>query len=276
MSAQPETISDIVGLWLGYCVSPVLAAGTLIRRARVFHPGGTVYHGVVKPHPNVKSPYFELAKNLSGGAIVRFSSSAWKNESILPDALGFSIRFRVGKPPHINIEEGAQDLILVTSPGLELLPVYLFTTNQHDFLANTFYGAAPYKVADQSRSLIRVVPSAVNTTGKTREEKLANAVAQGIAVLQLEVATKDVPDRWHPVVEVRLDHAYEPKRPITFSPFHAGLGIQPQGFINYLREGPYVFSQFIRNRAASAVDAENEVAVEESPKTAKTKPTKKT
>lgn len=252
MNAIPQTTGDALGLWLGYFLGPVFGVATLLRGARAFHPGGVVYLGTSKPSLDVKPDYFDLAKNLSGGVVVRFSSSTWKKETILPDALGCSIRFRVGKAPHVNLEEGAQDLILVSSPKLEQLPLYMIKTNQHDFLANIYYSAAPYQVAGHSHCKLRVIPTPTPSKGRTRNEKLADAVANGEVRLQLEVAEEDFPHIWLPIAEIKLERAHQCTKPLTFSPFRAQLGIQPQGFINYLREGPYMFSEFVRIKRAQS------------------------
>lgn len=256
MDTVPETFAESLGLWLGYLVGPVFGAGSLLRRSRVFHPDGLLFHATVKPTANVKSHFYDLAKNLSGSAILRFSSSIWKRESRLPDALGCAVRFRVGMPPDIHPEEGAQDLILVTSPTLLTLPIHILKTRQHDFLANPFYGAVPYRVAGQSDCRLRLMPRFVNSSGTNRNEKLLEAVIQGNALLQLEVMEKNNMELWQPVVEFRLSMPLLfDQNLLRFSPFRADLGLQPQGMINYARVGPYVFSQFIRKKMTEAPQA---------------------
>lgn len=257
MIAQPETFSETLGLWLGYTFGPVFGGSSLLRRARIFHPEGMVFHATVKPNANVNSAFYDLAKNLSGSAVVRLSSSLWKQESLLPDALGCSIRFRVGKPPNIHVEDGAQDLILITSPTLVTLPLNVLTTHQHDFLDNVYYGAAPYKIAGHSNCRIRLVPPSVNMDGNNRKEKLLNAIINDVAVFQLEVADSTGTPLWQPLAEVRLNAPLEiSQEALTFSPFRAALGIYPQGIINYMRVGPYVYSQFIRSRFSGMMQSE--------------------
>lgn len=240
MNAQPETLGEAVGLWLGYCVAPALAAGTWLRRARVFHPVGVLYQGIVEPSPEVPSAYAALAAALAGQARVRFSASAWKQESFLPDVLGCAIRFGVD-----DSDEKAQDLMLVTAPRLALLPLYFFKTNQHDFLANDFYGAAPFRIMGAQHH-VRIVPDRAPETAGSREARLEDAVDRGMAALQLEVAPVEAPEEWYPIVELRLERVPVSHQSITFSPFQAARGIQPCGFIHYLRDGAYVLSQFAR------------------------------
>lgn len=256
MDMQPETFGESVGLWLGYTFGPLFGGGTLLRRARVFHPEGMVFHANVKPNANVHSAFYDLAKNLSGSAVVRLSSSIWKQESLLPDSLGCAIRFRIGKPPHIHVEDGAQDLILITSPSLFALPLSILTTQQHDFLDNIYYGAVPYRVAGRSNCKIRLVPPSVNVDGKSRKEKILNAIFNDVAVFQLEVADSTGTPLWQPLAEVRLNAPLElSEEALVFSPFRAALGIHPQGIINYMRIGPYVYSQFIRRKLADSAQA---------------------
>jgi hypothetical protein len=254
MDTVPETFPESLGLWLGYLVGPAFGAGSLLRRARVFHPDGMLFHATVKPTARVKSRFYDLAKDLSGNAIMRFSSSIWKQESLLPDSLGCSLRFRVGKPPDIQPEEGVQDLIMITSPSLTALPLQILKTDQHDFLANPFYGAAAYRVAEQSDCRLRLMPQAIAAVGSNRNEKLLDAVVKGNAVLQLEVQ-EDKAGEWQPVVELRPDMPVLVDQSfLRFSPFRTGLGIQPQGLINYARIGPYAFSQFVRRKIARTPD----------------------
>jgi hypothetical protein len=98
------------------------------------------------------------------------------------------------------------------------------------------------------------MPQAIAAVGSNRNEKLLDAVVKGNAVLQLEVQ-EDKAGEWQPVVELRPDMPVLVDQSfLRFSPFRTGLGIQPQGLINYARIGPYAFSQFVRRKIARTPD----------------------
>lgn len=249
MDLTPTTLPEAAGLWLGFTLGPVFAAGSALRRTRVFHPTGHIVRATTKPTPNLQAPYYELAKNLSGNTLVRFSSSIWKNESQLPDMTGCAIRFRVSEHPTENPQEGGQDLILVSAKSLATLPFGVFTSNQHDFLDNTYTSITRYTVAEQRSTYFRLVPiSDEKASGNNRLEKLQNAIDQNTATLRLEISHHRENADWTPLVELRLNQVMDlDENRLAFSPFRSELGIRPQGFINFARRGPYVFSNFSRS-----------------------------
>lgn len=271
MDITPTTLTEAAGLWFGYTLGPAFAAGSALRQARVFHPAGHIVQATVKPAPNLEAPFYELAKNLSGSALVRFSSSIWKNESALPDMTGCAIRFRVSEPPSEQPLGGEQDLILVTAKSLLTLPLGVFTTNQHDFLSNTYTSLTPYEVAEQQSTYFRVVPQLnAKPEGNSRLEKLQNAINQKDALIQLEFSNHVENDDWTPLVELRLNQLIDiDQSQLAFSPFRSGLGIRPQGFVNFARRGPYVFSSFSRSKMAEE-SASKTQAVHTKQTTAKT------
>src|SRR5512133_876672 len=107
------TVQESVGRALGVAMAPLVAVGSLVRRARLFHPDGLVYAAEVTPigGAGVGSP---AACRLAGPALVRVSSSLWKAPAEWPDILGLAIRFREDAAITPVPGGGDQDLLLVT------------------------------------------------------------------------------------------------------------------------------------------------------------------
>lgn len=228
LKSPPETSREAFGLWLGYLVGPFFALGSLTRRARVFHPHGMVFLANVKPVFEVTSQFSDLAKSLSGNALVRLSSSVWKQEVRRPDLLGCAIRFRAGKPPSLCLSEGEQDVLMITSRSLLTFGLAFLKTNPHDFLDNLYHGMAPYTVVGHRDMRLRLTPLPCKATGKSREQKIRDATDNGEAVFRFEVAHAESLREWMPVVEIKLTRLLEiPDMAIEFSPFFAELGIRP-------------------------------------------------
>lgn len=254
MDIQPKTITEALGLWLGYATGPMFGIVSLLRRARAFHPTGMVFHAMVKPHQNVDSTYIELAKNLSGSALVRLSSSIWKHDTMLPDSLGCSISFRADKAQGSYPSEFGQDLILLTSKSLLFLPVYILTTQQSDFLANQYFSITSFRIADKHEKVkFRLTPQSVQAMGRNRSERMIDALEKNKANFLLEIKSDAPTTSWIPLLDIRLDSVVDINQEnLNFSPFRSVAGIEPAGFVNFLRDGPYVFSQFARSKLKRA------------------------
>src|SRR5689334_14424492 len=81
---MPVRISEFFGYLLGWPLGLILAAGSILRNARFFHPRGLLFCGHIEPLPD--SP-IHLPEHL----LVRFSSGWWKAFE-WPDALGIAVR----------------------------------------------------------------------------------------------------------------------------------------------------------------------------------------
>jgi hypothetical protein len=167
---------------------------------------------------------------------------------MLPDVLGMSIRFRADRDDNYKPEQGAQDLLLVTSESLLQLPVAALATDQYNFAGNAYHGMAPFEVAGQSDMILRVVPTTkIEATGTDRYQNIRIAVDEEDVIFRLEAASQFQPMKWIPLVEIRLmaEVALDDTK-LEFFPFRTGQNIIPQGFIQYMRPVPYLLSQYAR------------------------------
>jgi hypothetical protein len=245
-------MTEAVGLWVGSLIAPLFAFGSLLRQARIFHPQGINFRADVRAieGAEVDPRFTELAQNLiKGDALVRFSTGRGSmGKVMLPDVLGMSIRFRADRDDNYKPEEGAQDLLLVTSESLLQLPVAALATNQYNFAGNIYHGMAPFEVAEQPDMVLRVVPTTqIDATSTDRYQNIRTAVDDGEVVFRLETASQYQPMKWFPLVEIRLmsEVAIDDSK-LEFYPFRTGQNIIPQGFIQYLRPVPYLMSQWAR------------------------------
>lgn len=227
------------GTVVGAIIGPIFAAGSAARQARVFHPKGVIHAATVtSSHP--------VGERLAGGAIVRFSGAAWRRERA-PDMLGMAIRFRKDRPPSVVPHEDDQDLVLATMRSVFAIPVAFFTTNPHDFLGNTYRGAALFAVDGLGRVRLQARPLAPSPEAADRTHRLDRAIANGNAVFAIEAASSDgVVELATLVVGPRLtlDEAE-----LAFHPFREGQGIRPTGFVQDLRRAVYPASQAARRSA---------------------------
>jgi len=248
----PQRITEAVGLWVGSLIAPIFAFGSLLRQARIFHPQGINFRADVRSveGADIDPRFTELVQGLTkGDALVRFSTGMWSVEKImLPDVLGMSIRFRADRDDNFKPEEGAQDLLLVTSESLLQLPVAALATNQYNFAGNAYHGMAPFQVAKQDDMILRVVPATqIDVTGTDRYQNIRQAVEEDDVVFRLETASQSQPMKWLPLVEIRLmSEVSLDDTKLEFFPFRTGQNIIPQGFIQYMRPVPYLLSQYAR------------------------------
>ena len=248
LQGRPITLRERAGVVGGALMVPWVAAGSYLRGARLFHPEGSCYAATVAA-ATTEQPYASAAARLQGEALVRLSAALWR-ESEIRDILGFTIRFQI--KPTAESAPGDQDLLLATVRSPVLLFSALMTTRSRDFLANIFYGVSPFDIVGVGRVKIRLVPLHGNIQGRNRIDIIAQAMNLGLAVFRLEVRPLHKGlgfKEWKPLVEVRLQRRlYVDQEMLRFSPFRNGRGIEPRGFIHYLRQAVYPASQFIRLR----------------------------
>ncbi len=248
-----SALRERVGWALGWLSAPAFAAVALARHARVFHPEGVVLAGRVEPIAR-GGAFGTVAERLTGPALVRFSTALWRRGKEWPDALGCAIRFRAKDEPSSEPDDGDQDLLLATIRTPLATPLGPVGTHVHDFLANRYFGTAPFDVRGIGRGKWRVVAErALEPTVKdTRERgrRLAGDVARGDAALRLELR-RTWRRRYVPVVRIRLLSVVPvDQERLRFSPFRAGRGIAPRGFVHALRRGAYAASDlFGRSRS---------------------------
>jgi hypothetical protein len=248
-------LSELVGWVGGWLLAPAAAAGSAIRRARLFHPTGVVYRARVEPLA-LEGALGAAAARLGGEAIVRLSSALWHRENGLPDALGFALRIQGPRPLGAEPQPGDQDILFATirRPYTTLLAP--LTTNPHSFLRNDYYGVSPFDVEGLGRVSLRVVsPRAAADAAQaaagghrlSRGEELRRAVGDGSATFHLEVRRRRLGSIWKPVASIHLlEPAFLDQVALRFSPFQGGRGVMPRGFVHALRRGVYWASQRAR------------------------------
>lgn len=251
MLTKPKRLSEAMGLWAGSLVAPIFALGSWLRQGRVFHPKGIHFRATTNAVENVDEQLSEVAQALvKNDALVRFSTGMSRREkAILPDVLGISIRFGSGdRANNYEPREDAQDLLMITAKSLFMLRRGAIATDQENFAGNIYHGAAPFEVGEQPNMLLRLVPlTHIETSGTDRYQNLRQAVDEGDVTFRLEAAKMSLPNKWYPLVEIRLtSEVLVDETELDFWPFRTGRGIVPQGFVQWSRPVPYLLSEYGR------------------------------
>lgn len=233
-----ETAGSVIG---GF-IAPAFAAGSHARRARVFHPMGTVFEAAVTPLTQDGTPGM-VARSLAGHAVVRFSGGIWKAEDRWPDLLGCAIRFcppeRVLAPSRLD-----QDLVFATLRFPWTLGLALFSTRASDFFSNVYFGASPFLMEGQGVVKLRLRAEGPTPEGRNRTERLMSAVKAGTAIARIEFKSHLLPAPWRPLATIQLlAAAREELGQLRFNPFLDGRGLRPVGFVQALRKPAYRVSQ---------------------------------
>jgi hypothetical protein len=227
-------------------IAPVTGTVSALRQARTFHPDGTVFRAVVESAAPA-GQWTAVAARLEGAALVRMSTALWRGEREWIDALGCAVRFRRSDVVTPVPAEGDQDLLFATirSPWTTL--VAPLRTHVHDYLANDYYAVSPFRLEGIGKVKWRLVTPHIKRTGHSRLERLHRAVSRGEANLLLQARPTAWRAPWVPVALIRLEEPVEIEQAaLRFSPFRAGRGIEPTGFVHALRRGTYWASQKLR------------------------------
>lgn len=247
----PKRFSEALGLWTGAVVAPMFAVGSALRQARVFHPRGISFRAEAKPAEDIKEMYTEVAEGLSQGeALARLSPGVWRGDKgLLPDVLGFSIRFGADPAENWAPGERTQDLLLVTTKRLLTLPLAMLSTNQRDFLGNSYYGGAPFQINGKPNLRLRLVPlTQTEPVAGDRFAKLRKAVADGDVSFRLDIVSDRDPSLSSPLIEIGLTEEVQiNEEELEFWPFNTGQDIVPMGFVQFTRPVPYLLSQYARD-----------------------------
>jgi len=236
------------GLLVGALLSPVTAALSRAREARMFHPDGVLYAASVAPTAEALD-LRTLSERLAGEALVRLSSALWRAGHELPDVLGAAVRFGAfGAAP--------QDLLLATIRFPWTTPFAPLATNYRSFLWNHYHAVSPFEVDGVGVVKFRLrSPRLGNRAGVSRAEHLRELVAAGRAAYELELRRLSDPPlsrHWEPVAALKLERPVEvDQEQLRFSPFRDGAGIRPIGFVHALRVAAYARSQEARPDHAS-------------------------
>lgn len=238
------SLREKLGLLAGALLSPMFLFGSALRGARVFHPRGICFRARVEPSVAMNAEHEELAWRLSGMALVRLSSALWRKEHcLLPNLLGFSVRFRAGHPLEAPTAD-SQDLLTATARSPWSVILDAFGTHQHDFLLNHYYGISPFAIDGGGTVQFRVAPRPVRAPGKDRYQRIVNAVRDSDVVLLVQIKDQERSRRWETVAEIHLEQQVSiDESRLEFRPFRDGLGVTPKGFIHSLRPAAYAASR---------------------------------
>ncbi len=230
-------VGETIGKGVGVILAPLAAVGSFLRGARLVHAQGVVYRADVRATAE-EGALGALAERLAGPAIVRLSSAG--------AALGAALRFGAGAP---------QDLILLSLRSLRDLPIAARLTDGRDYLANTYFTIARSRAAGLGEVELRLVPrerigvarDAIEGAGGDRDARLAREVAAGAAVFDLELREIASGAPWQPLAVITLTGRAEvDQEALRFNPYHAGLGLEPAGFLQGLRWAVYPAAQLGR------------------------------
>lgn len=243
-----DSWANTLGSWGGRLLSPLTAGVSRLRRARMFHPDGVVYEArvdVVMAAPDLRS----VAQSLAGPALVRFSSAWWRGK-VWPDVLGMAVRFGDGEFDPAAPKAGDQDLLLATVRFPWTTPFAPLATRFSSFLWNHYHAVSPFELPGVGRVKLRLRSPRLASDGAARAEHLQRSVAQGRATFVLECRRLSVlpPSRtWEPFARLSLERPVViDQAALRFSPFRAGRGIRPTGFVHHLRLAAYAASQGAR------------------------------
>ncbi len=242
---------DITGRIAGLALSPFTGLVSAARQSRMFHPSGILCAAVAEPLATAGAAH-EVAARLAGPVLVRWSSAWWKAGE-WADVLGCALRFSVA-PLAAEPKPTDQDLLLATIQRPWTMPFAPFTTNEHDFFANTYYGVSPFEVPPLGQIEWRLVPEGAPSLGRgSRRERIAYRVDGGSARLFLEWApypgplTRPIDARFERLLRIQLTGFTElDQRSLRFDPFRSARGVEPVGFVHNLRRAAYWTSQRAR------------------------------
>jgi hypothetical protein len=238
----------------GLALAPFTGLLSAARQSRMFHPCGLVCSGEAVSVAS-GGPAGEVGARLAGPVLIRWSSAWWKTGEWI-DVLGCALRFSRA-PLETEPKADDQDLLLATIQRPWTLPFAPWTTEDHDFLANHYYGVSPFEVPPLGRIEWRLSARRVaRASGGSRDERLERAIAEGNATVLLEWAPYPGPlarpraSQFMPLLEIRMLGFIElDQRALRFDPFRHGRGVEPVGFVHGLRRATYWASQALRPAA---------------------------
>lgn len=238
-----ERISELFGFFLGYPLGLFLAAGSILRHSRIFHPRGLAFCGEIETYP-------ESPLNFPPHALIRFSSAWWKFRE-WPDALGIAIRMSQAPVRSSAPARGDSDLLFASFRKPWEIFLSPFITDHTDFLANNYFAISPFHVNEKLKAEFMIDPSRGHRAGGTREEKLLGNVISGKVILRLLMRVHGQKS-WKLIARIIVrDELQIDQEALRFHPFRCGLPLRPAGFLQHLRFGPYKMSQWVRPGAST-------------------------
>ena len=281
--------SSPAGLIVGRLLAPLTGALSAWRRARMFHPVGSLFEAVAEvpsedqsrvtgdSDPEGKHMVALLRSRLLGPVLARFSGALWKTGS-WPDVLGCALRFSRA-PDRSSPLADDQDLLLASIRRPWTMPFAPFATRSRDYVANRYYGVSPFVVnhviTDRDDDVLpaslriewRLKASsevAANDDAASGPEDAAAARALGlqqrtaIGTACFDLSFDAYPGclhlprerRFRRVIVLRLLRPSPvDQEALRFHPFQAGRGIVPAGFVQSARKAAYAASQAARPRS---------------------------
>lgn len=202
----------------------------------------------------LSEPQKQFAQSLAGQALVRFSTALWRGGREWIDALGCALRLDWHPSDGTTVFERHQDLLFATIRLPITTPFAPLTTHQHDFLSNNYFAVSPFETP-LGKIKFRLVPlTRAGSQNLDRGEKLRALVDRGDARMGLEIRDASLRSKWVRLAELKLVREVKiDQEALRFSPFQAGLGIRPAGFVHYLRPGTYKGSQAARPKRAGGL-----------------------
>jgi hypothetical protein len=247
MSTPSPSLRERVGDTLGALWAPTIARIAHARHARMFHPEGIVVGGRIEPIDDDPA-----GSAFAGPVIARWSGALWRRSERF-DVLGLALRIRPpGRSLDATVAPGDQDLLFATARSPFTLALAPLTTRTHDFLANAYYGVAPFAMPPDGRIKLRVTP--VDRAGAdaaardgdadgARASRLEAAVTDGRADLWLELRPTFMLG-YRRVARVFLDRRLAiDQQALRFDPFRDGRGITPVGLVQAVRRHAYAASR---------------------------------
>ena len=234
-----ERVGGAIGEW----IAPAAAALSRLRRARVLHPSGLVFAG--RSEPIVGGAFAAVGAQLEGRVLARCSGALWRRPRERFEVLGIALRFRPHTGPELDEHPalGDQDLLFATVRSPWLLAVAPLLTDARDFLANRYWGAAPYAIHDHARVDLRLEPVEPPQLRGARDARLRDAVDQGRAVFWLE-ARRTLTLAWHAVARITFEHEVAiDQEALRFDAFRTGCGVVPVGTVHAMQRAVYAASQ---------------------------------
>jgi hypothetical protein len=243
-----------LGVATGWLIAPLFGMVSALRRARTFHPRGPIFHACISPHADAAPEMQSLAERLQGRALVRFSGALWKQAENIPDVLGCALRLRRDSSESAEAAGDDQDLLFATIRRPWTMPLSPFTTHVRDYLANDYYAVSPFDAGLGDRVYLKLHPErAARDALGTRAERLERMIERGEAVLRFDIGAGPF-GPWRPLLVISLERRAEVDgEALRFSPFRAGRGVRPLGFVHALRIGAYGVSQRARPSSSSAI-----------------------
>ena len=151
-----------------------------------------------------------------------------------------------------------QDLLLATIRFPWTTPFAPLATDVRSFLWNHYHAVSPFVIAPVGRVKLRMrSPRSQNGSDMPRLAHLAREIEAGRATWTMEARRLAPPfflRRWEPVARLTLERRVTiDQASLRFSPFNAGRGLRPVGFVHGLRAATYAASQ--RARPATGADS---------------------